>query len=343
MSFVSTQAFSILGPISLVSVSLSIFFVAASILLVVFLIKSMYIVNQAEEILIERLGKFHKILGPGLHFIVPIMDSPRKVHWTFLEDVDGRRLYRFTKTLDRIDKREAVYDFPRQNVITRDNVTMEINALLYYQITDTKLAVYEVENLPEAIEKLTQTKLRDVIGALDLDQSLVSRDQINTKLRLTLDEATDKWGVKVNRVELQEVKPPEDIRQAMEKQMRAERDRRATILVSEGNKQAAILEAQGSQESQVLRAQGEAQARILYAESESQSRLLIAQAEAHAIEMIQKAVPNGDPLPYLIALQYIKALPELTKGKDNKLIIIPYEASSMIGSLASIKKMFDNA
>lgn len=319
------------------------FFSVALVLLVVFIFKSVYIVKQAEEILIERLGKFNRVLRPGLHFIIPLMEVPRAVTWTFLQDVDGRRLYRFTKTLYRIDKREAVYDFPRQNVITKDNVTMEINALLYYQITDAKLAVYEVEDLPEAIEKLTQTKLRDVIGELDLDQSLVSRDRINTKLRLTLDEATDKWGVKVNRVELQEVKPPEDIRQAMEKQMRAERDRRATILESEGKKRAAILEAEGSQESQVLEAQGQAQARLLQAESEAQSRLLIAQAESTAIEMIQRSVPNGDPLPYLIAMQYIKVLPELTKGKDNKMIIVPYEASSLIGSLASVKSIFDNA
>lgn len=319
------------------------FFGVTVLLLVVFLFKAVYIVQQAEEILVERLGKFHRILGPGLHVVIPLIEVPRKVTWTFLRDIEGHRAYRFTKTLYRVDKREAVYDFPRQNVITKDNIIMEINALIYYQITDTKLAVYEVEDLPEAIEKLTQTKLRDVIGELDLDQSLVSRDRINTKLRLTLDEATDKWGVKVNRVELQEVKPPEDIRQAMEKQMRAERDRRAMILESEGKKRAAILEAEGSLESQVLEAQGQAQARLLQAESESQARLLIAQAEATAIEMIQKSVPQGDPLPYLIAMQYIKVLPELTKGKDNKMIIVPYEASSLIGSLASVKKIFDNA
>lgn len=320
-----------------------IFFCVAILSLVIFLFKAVYIVKQAEEVLVERFGKFHRILRPGLHLVLPIMESPRRVTWTFLQDFDGRRLQRFTKTFYRIDKREAVYDFPRQNVITRDNVTMEINAILYYQITDVKLAVYEVEDLPEAIEKLTQTKLRDVIGELDLDQTLVSRDQINTKLRLTLDEATDKWGVKVNRVELQEVRPPEDIRQAMEKQMRAERDRRATILESEGKKSAAILEAEGSQESQILEAQGRAQALVLEAESQAQARLKIAQAEAQAIEMIQRAVPNGDPLPYLIAMQYIKTLPQMTEGQNNKLVVIPYEASAMMGSVAAIKKVFENA
>jgi len=318
-----------------------IFFGIVITLLMVFVYKAVYIVQQAEEILVERLGKFNRILGPGMHLVIPFMEIPRKVTWTFLQDVDSRRVYRFSKTVYRIDKREAVYDFPRQNVITKDNVTMEINALLYYQITDVKLAVYEVADLPEAIEKLTQTKLRDVIGELDLDQCLVSRDRINTKLRMTLDEATDKWGVKVNRVELQEVVPPVDIRQAMEKQMRAERDRRAMILESEGKKQAAILEAEGSQESQILEAQGQAQARILQAESEARARLLVAEAEAAAIEMLQKSIPQGDPLPYLIAMQYIKVLPELTRGKDNKMIVVPYEASSLIASLASVKKVFD--
>jgi regulator of protease activity HflC (stomatin/prohibitin superfamily) len=209
---------------------------------------------------------------------------------------------------------------------------MEINALLYYQITDPKAAVYEINNLPQAIEKLTQTTLRDVIGSMDLDETLVSRGQINERLRIVLDEATDKWGVKVNRVELQEVNPPEDIRHAMEKQMRAEREKREMILRSEGKKRSAILEAEGDQESRVLEAQGQAEA-----------RLTVARAEAEAINMIQSSVPNGDPLPYLIAMQYIKVLPELMEGKDNKMILVPYEASSMIGSLASMKKIFEQA
>jgi regulator of protease activity HflC (stomatin/prohibitin superfamily) len=218
---------------------------------------------------------------------------------------------------------------------------MEINALLYYQITDPKAAVYEVFNLPEAIEKLTQTTLRDVIGSMDLDQSLVSRSSINEKLRLILDEATDKWGVKVNRVELQEVNPPHDIRQAMEKQMRAERDRRAKILEAEGTKGAAILEAEGIQESSILKAKGAAEAQVIIAHAEAEARLKIAHAEAKAIEMIQQSIPKGDPMSYLIAMQYIKALPELTKGKDDKLVIIPYEAASLTGALASMKTMFD--
>jgi regulator of protease activity HflC (stomatin/prohibitin superfamily) len=236
-----------------------------------------------------------------------------------------------------------VYDFPKQNVITKDNVTMEINALLYYQITDPKAAVYEVANLSEAIEKLTQTTLRNVIGAMDLDASLVSRDLINEKLRLILDEATDKWGVKINRVELQEVNPPHDIRIAMEKQMRAERDRRAIILEFEGKKRAAILDAEGEREADILRAEGQSQSNIITAQGEAEARLKIAQSEATAIAMIQASVPNGDPLPYMVAMHYIKALPEMTKGKDNKMIVVPYEATSLVGSLATVKKIFESA
>ncbi len=201
--------------------------------------------------------------------------------------------------------------------------------------------MYEVSDLPQAIEKLTQTTLRNVIGSMDLDETLVSRDTINHKLRLILDEATDKWGVKINRVELQEVNPPADIRHAMEKQMRAEREKRETILIAEGEKRSAILRAEGQQESNVLRAKGEAESLLIAADSEARSRLIKTDAEAQAINMIQKAVPNGDPLPYLIAMQYIKALPELTKNSNDKLVVIPYEASAFTGALTSIKKMFE--
>ena len=308
---------------------------------IIFLLKSVYMIRQAEAMIIERLGKYDRILTPGLHIIMPFLERPRESIWTYVRDVDGRRHYRYSRVIKRIDMRESVYDFPKQNVITRDNVTMEINALLYYQITDPKAAVYEVNNLSEAIEKLTQTTLRNVIGSMDLDETLVSRDQINTKLQHILDEATDKWGVKVNRVELQEVLPPPDIRQAMEKQMRAERDRRATILESEGSKASKILEAEGVRRSKVLRAQGEADAVILRANAEAESRKTVAQAEAKAIEMVQSVVPKGDPLPYMIATQYIKALPKMMEGKDDKMILVPYEASSLIGSLSSMKTIFD--
>lgn len=321
----------------------SIFFATVILFLIIFLLKAVFLVRQAESVVIERLGRFDRVLSPGIHIVIPFIERSRQIVWSFLVHEEGsKRYHRYTRVLNRIDLRESVYDFPKQNVITKDNVTMEISAVLYYQITDPKSAVYEVSNLPEAIEKLTQTTLRNVIGSMDLDHTLVSRDTINEKLRIILDEASDKWGVKVNRVELQDVNPPVDIRHAMEKQMRAERDRRAIMLESEGQKGAAILEAEGIQESQVLKAKGEAEARVITAQGEAEARLKIAHAEAEAIKMIQQAVPHGDPLPYLIAMQYVKTLPEMTKGKDSKLVIVPYEASSLMGSLASIKKVFED-
>lgn len=312
-----------------------IFFVAAFfflliILLVIALFQATYLVRQAEVVIIERFGSFHRMLEPGLHFIVPFIDQPRAVWWTFVkEDARGKAAYRYSEYVQRIDLREAVFDFPKQSVITRDNVTIEINALLYFQITDPKAAIYEVANLPQAIEKLAQTTMRNIIGAMDLDETLTSRDRINEKLRLVLDEASDKWGVKVNRVEIQEVTPPADIREAMEKQMRAERDRRAMILEAEGKKSAAILEAEGEYQSRVTRSRGEAEA-----------RQILADAESLAIQVVQKAIPNANPLPYLIAINYLKTLPEITKDKNGKLILVPYEASAFAGSLATIKELF---
>ncbi len=317
------------------------FFIVPVLFLMALLVSSVILVRQAETIVVERLGRFYKILGPGLHVVIPFLDQKRSAIWTFVE-ARGNNYVRYVRTVFRIDLREAVYDFPKQNVITKDNVTMEINALLYYQITDVKAAMYEVSNLPEAIEKLTQTTLRNVIGSMDLDTSLTSRDAINEKLRLILDEATDKWGVKVNRVELQEVNPPHDIRAAMEKQMRAERSRRATILEAEGSKFAMILDAEGVQQSQILRAKGQAEAAILEAEGIAQSRLKVADAEAKAFEMLQAAMPHTDPAQYLIAMKYMQTLPQMMEGQNNKLIVVPYESSALMGSLASMKELFKN-
>lgn len=310
--------------------------------LVIILLKAVYLVRQAEAIVVERFGCYERTLLPGLHIIVPFMECSRSVTWTYVAtEGDGKRYYRFSRTIERIDLRESVYDFPKQNVITKDNVTMEINALLYYQITDPKAAVYEAANLPEAIEKLTQTTLRNVIGSMDLDATLVSRDEINEKLRLILDEATDKWGVKVNRVELQEVNPPHDIRIAMEKQMRAERDRRAIILEAEGKKQAAILEAEGLRQADILGAEGKARAIVIQATAEAEARSTVAQAEATAISMVQAAMPNQNPGAYMLTMQYIKALSEMTAGKDDKLIVVPYEASQLMGAITSLKTVFN--
>ena len=242
---------------------------------------------------------------------------------------------------DRIDLRENVYDFPKQNVITKDNVVTEINALIYFQIMDPIKSVYEIGNLPSAIEKLTQTTLRNVVGELDLDQSLSSRDTINTKLRTILDDATNKWGVKVNRVELQDINPPQGIREAMEKQMRAERDRRATILEAEGEKTSQILTAEGQRESDIQRAEGEKRAAILEAEGAAESRIKIAQGEAQAIKLVSEEIKafSGDPVQYLIAQRYLETLQEMTSGKDNKTVYLPYEASGVLSSLGGIKNI----
>ncbi|MHC4506600.1 MAG: SPFH domain-containing protein, partial [Planctomycetota bacterium] len=230
-----------------------------------------------------------------------------------------------------------------QGVITSDNVAITINALLYFQITDPKKAVYEIENLPNAIEKLTQTTLRNVIGELDLDETLTSRDTINNKLRNILDEATDKWGVKVTRVELQDIEPPGDVKAAMEKQMRAERDRRAQILTAEGTKKSKILEAEGTKEAEINHAEGEKRSRILVAEGQAEARKLVADAEAEAIRKITGAVEagKGDPTTYLLAVRYIDTLKEMVSGQNNKVVYLPYEATGVLSSIGSIKEMLE--
>ena len=247
-----------------------------------------------------------------------------------------------TKISDTIDLREQVYDFPEQNVITKDNVTTRINALLYFQITDPVKAVYEIDNLPNAIEKLTQTTLRNVIGELELDETLTSRDTINAKLRVVLDEATNKWGVKVNRVELQDITPPESVRNAMEKQMQAERERRAKILTAEGEKTSEILRSECDKESRINMAEAEKRTQILRAEGEAEAKRLQAQAEAEAIQKITDAIKGTDsnPASYMLAMKYIESLKEMVSGKDNKTIYLPYEATSILGSISGIKDLF---
>ena len=313
-------------------------------LFVVFIVaKGLRIVQQSEAMVIERLGKFHKMLTPGINIIIPIVDKPREIIFRFSRELpDGNKFVQFTKK-ERIDLRETVYDFPKQNVITKDNVGTEINALLYYQVTDPVKAIYEIENLPQAIEKLTQTTLRNVIGELDLDETLTSRDTINAKLRQILDEASNKWGVKVNRVELQDINPPRDIREAMEKQMRAERDRRAQIIDAEGGKRAMILQAEGVREKQINEAEGQKQAQILEAEGDAQARIRRAQGEAEAIRLVteQIAGAKADPANYLIAMRYLETLSHMTSGKDNKVVYIPYEASGVLSSVGGIKDMLD--
>lgn len=310
------------------------------ILAVVYVLKGVIIVQQTEEMIIERWGKFHAVLRPGLNFIIPFIDTPHGITMKISQKgIDGQT-YPYVRVMNKIDMRESVYDFPRQNVITKDNVTISINALLYFQIVDSRSAVYEITNLVDAIEKLTQTTLRNLVGQLDLDETLVSRDKINQELRAILDEATNKWGVKVNRVELQDINPPADIQAAMEKQMKAEREKRAVILESEGLKQSAILKAQGEKEAAINKAEGEKQAAILKADGEKQARILQADGEKQAIKMIIDALAqNGQADKYLIAMKYLETLKQITSGQDNKVIYLPYEATGVLSSIDGIKEM----
>jgi regulator of protease activity HflC (stomatin/prohibitin superfamily) len=269
---------------------------------VIVIVRTVRIVQQQTSLIIERLGKFSRTLEGGLHFLVPFVDKVRA----------------------NVDLREQVVSFPPQPVITSDNLVVNIDTVIYYSVIDSKSAVYEIANFIQGIEQLTVTTLRNVIGSLDLEQTLTSRDQINAQLRGVLDEATGKWGIRVNRVELKAIDPPRSVQDSMEKQMRAERDRRATILTAEGVKQSAILTAEGDKQSQILRAEGSAQARIL--EAQGQSR---------AITQVFEAIHRGKPDQKLLAYQYLQVLPQLARGDANKLWIIPSELTEALKGIGS--------
>ncbi len=303
-------------------------------LVVFYVLSGIKIVSQSENMIVERLGKYNRTLTAGINVILPVVERAK--------DTIIRRQNGYLSKTNRIDMREQVYDFDKQSVITKDNVMTEINALLYFQIVDPTKAVYEIQNLPVAIEKLTQTTLRNVVGEMELDETLTSRDTINSKLRSVLDDATNKWGVKVNRVELQDITPPESIRRTMELQMQAERNRRAEILKAEGEKQAQILNSEGEKQAEINAAEAEKQANILKAEGEARAKVLQAEAEATAIRNISESVANSgaDPVNYLLAVKYIETLKEVAGGQDNKTVYLPYEATNMLGSLGGIKDMF---
>ncbi len=302
------------------------------VLAVVFVKMAIVIIPQSETRIIERLGKYFATLEPGINIIIPFIDSAKSI----VTIERGRYVYSST-----IDLREQVYDFDKQNVITKDNIQMQINALLYFQIVDPFKAVYEINNLPNAIEKLTQTTLRNIIGEMELDQTLTSRDVINTKLRGVLDDATNKWGIKVNRVELQDIIPPSSVLQAMEKQMQAERDKRATILTSEGNKQAQILQSEGEKQAKINKAEAAKQQAILIAEGEAEARIRKAEAEAAAIDKITAAVGQStNPANYLLAKNYIQMLSDVSSGDKTKTVFLPFEASNLMGSIGGIKELF---
>ena len=321
---------------------MSLFLFILVVLLFIYVFKGIIIVQQQEEVIIERLGRYEKTLKAGPNFIFPVLDAPRGIAKKVTQKTLDGHTYSYLRETSKIDLRETVYDFPRQNVITKDNVSITINALLYFQIIDAKSAVYEIANLPEAIEKLTQTTLRNLVGQLELQETLVSRDKINGELRAILDEATNKWGVKVNRVELQDIIPPADIQAAMDKQMKAEREKRAMIYEAEGEKQAAILTAEGQKEAEIRKAEGQKQAAILKAEGVAQARVVEADAEKEAIARIIDALADkGQPDKYLIAMKYLETLSDITSGENNKVVYMPYEATGILSSVDGIKQMFD--
>ena len=289
--------------------------VAIVAIVLIVIVKNIYVVQQSRAYVIERLGAFNKVQGVGLHLKVPFVD----------------RIAR------RVSLKEQVLDYPPQPVITKDNVTMQIDTVVYFQITDPKLYCYGVEQPMMAMETLTATTLRNIIGDLELDQTLTSRDVVNTKMRAILDEATDPWGIKVNRVELKNILPPADIQSSMEKQMKAERDRRQAILQAEGQKKSAILIAEGERESAILRADAEKQAAILRAEAEQQAAILKADGEAQAILAVQKALADSlamlnekAPNDQVIKLKSIEAMQKIADGKATK-IIIPSEMQGLVG------------
>lgn len=292
----------------------------ALVVLVFFLIvlaaSSIRIVRPYERGLVERLGKFKREVGSGVHFIIP-----------------------FFERMIKVDMREKVIDVPPQEVITRDNVVVTVDAVIYYEITDAYRVVYNVSNFEMATIKLAQTNLRNVIGELELDQTLTSRERINMKLRTVLDEATDKWGVRITRVEIKKIDPPQDITDAMSKQMKAERTKRAAILEAEGYKQAEILKAEGEKNAAILRAEAEAEAIKRVAEANMQKLILEARGQAEAIKLVFNAIHEGNPTKDLLTVRYLETLKEMANGQATK-IFLPFEASSILASLGAISEIF---
>jgi len=290
--------------------------VVIAFFLIVFAASAIRIIRPYERGLIERLGKFKREVGSGIHLIIP-----------------------FFERMIRVDMREKVIDVPPQEVITKDNVVVTVDAVIYYEITDAYRVIYNVRHFEMATIKLAQTNLRNVIGELELDQTLTSREQINAKLRTVLDEATDKWGVRITRVEIKKIDPPQDIMEAMSKQMKAERTKRAAILEAEGIKQAQILKAEGERNAAILRAEGEAEAIKKVAEANKYRVIVEAEAQAEAILKIFKAIHEGKPTSDLITIRYLEALKEIANGKATK-IFLPIETSSILASLGAISEIF---
>ena len=296
------------------------FLIVIFIIIVIIAIRSIKIVQQSEVCIIERLGRFHKVAEPGVNIIVPFVDNVRAV----------------------VSLKQQTMDIPPQGVITADNVTITIDTVVFYKITDPTKAIYEIQNLTQGIQYLAITTIRDIVGKMELDQTFSSRDLINDRLRAILDEATDIWGCKIDRVEIKDITPPPDIRDAMEKQMNAERNKRALILQAEGERQSQITLAEGRKEAAILDAEAEKEAKIRRAAGEADAIKKVAEARAKEISMVYEAIKEADPSEKLVQLKSLETLEEVAKGDANK-IFIPFEATSALSSLGSIKDvMTDN-
>jgi regulator of protease activity HflC (stomatin/prohibitin superfamily) len=305
---------------------------------------SFKIIGQAEVMVIERLGRFHRVARSGLniHILIPIFERPKSIDVRYFEVAVGGQKKITAGSTTRIDLREQVLNFPSQPVITKDNVTIDIDAVVYYRVADPQKATYAVQNLPYALETLTKTTLRNIVGEMELDSTLASRDAINTRMREVIEEAAIGWGVDLTRVELQAIEPPRDIQQSMELQMRAERERRAAVTNAEATKRAAILESEGVREAQVRRAEGEKDAAILRAQGLATARMAMAEAEAAAIERIAAALPEGQAAMYLLGLKYLEALPKMTEGAGTT-IFLPSEATGVMGAVGGLRELLKNS
>lgn len=290
------------------------FLLVVFIIIVILALKTIKVVRQSEVYIIERLGKFHKVAEAGLTIIVPFIDTVRSV----------------------VSLKQQTMDIPPQGVITSDNVTITIDTVVFYKITDPARAVYEIQSLKKGIEYLSITTIRDIVGKMELDETFSSRDVINEKLRVILDEATDAWGCKIDRVEIKDITPPADIRDAMEKQMNAERNKRALILEAEAERQSAITLAEGRKQAAILDAEADRESRIRRATGEAEAIKQVADAKAQEIQLVYEAIKKSDPNEKLVQLKSLEALQEVAKGEANK-IFIPFEATSALGSLGAIK------
>jgi len=294
------------------------------------LLAGIRIVPQAKVLVVERLGRFHHVAHSGLNILLPFLDSPRAIE---MRGAGGRLLRSST-----VDMREQVMGFETVPVITHDNVTMNVGSVIYYQVVDPAKALYEIENLGLAIEQLTMTNLRNIMGGLSLDETLTSRETVNAKLRVVLDEATEKWGVKVTRVELREIEPPGAIKEAMAKQMTAERERRAEVTKAEGDKAAMILQAEGDKTSRILRAEAERDASVAQAEGRRKAAILEAEGKAEATRLVFEAIHSGRATSEVLALRYLETLQELGRGSNK--VFEPYEASAALSSIGALKDVF---